>query len=484
MDEPGPKLEVTPWVRRLLDAQGISISEKEAFWWGVHLARFLTYCRRRGESNDLVASCRAFLEEMRQQVPPPSDFQITQTRQALQVFVRGVENWHWSSRGKGGEGPHFRLKAPVMIPSGVAAVDGAGITASGKGRTGAARTAIAHGNAVAPIASGAGSGGEVDVDALLSLLQRAIRVSHYALRTEQTYMDIVRRFLAYTGKVSVAELGAIHVRRFLEYLALERRVAASTQNQAWSAVLFFYRRVLERDLEEMGDTVRAKRGRRLPVVLSRDEMRRLLAFTEGTSGLMLRLVYGTGLRLMECLRLRVKEVDFDRSAILVRGGKGNKDRSVMLPETIKPMLKQHFERLQALHKSDREAGIAGVWLPDALSIKYPRAGVEWGWQWVFPAKGISEDPRSGISRRHHVHDNTLHKAVKAATQRAGIAKPVSCHTLRHSFATHLLESGADIRTVQELLGHESVETTQIYTHVMQKPGLGVRSPLDGMGPDG
>jgi integron integrase len=193
---------------------------------------------------------------------------------------------------------------------------------------------------------------------------------------------------------------------------------------------------------------------------------------------MLRLLYGAGLRLTECIRLRVKEVDFERGVILVRDGKGGKDRSVMLPESARAGLEQHFERLRVLWEQDRAAEVDGVWLPDALERKYPNAGKEWGWQWVFPAKGISVDPRSGRSRRHHVSDNTLHKMVKLAAQRAGIAKPVSAHTLRHSFATHLLENGVDIRTVQDLMGHSSVETTQVYTHVMQKPGLGVRSPLD------
>jgi integron integrase len=208
-------------------------------------------------------------------------------------------------------------------------------------------------------------------------------------------------------------------------------------------------------------------------------MRRLLAQVEGTPAMMLGLLYGAGLRLMECLRLRVKEVDFDRGVVMVRDGKGGKDRVVMLPQVLRAGLADHVERLQERWRKDVSAGVDGVWLPGALEVKYPSAGREWGWQWLFPAKGFSVDPRSGRERRHHLSDNALHRTVKVAAQRAGIVKPVSCHTLRHSFATHLLEAGTDIRTVQELLGHASVETTQIYTHVMQKPGMGVRSPLDG-----
>ena len=269
------------------------------------------------------------------------------------------------------------------------------------------------------------------------------------------------------------------MKTYLEHLAVERGVSASTQNQAFSAILFMFRRVLGRELGQLGETLRAHRVRRLPVVLSRDEIQRLLAATEGTPGLMMGLLYGTGMRLMECLRLRVQEVDFGRGTILIRAGKGNKDRTVMLPGKLREPLEAHFVRLRGLHEADRKAGLPGVALPYALEVKYPRAGLEWGWQWVFPSKEPGIDPRTGIRRRHHLHENSLQKAVKTATAAAGIAKPVSCHVFRHSFATHLLENGTDIRTVQDLLGHNFVETTQIYTHVMQKPGLGVRSPLDG-----
>ena len=313
-------------------------------------------------------------------------------------------------------------------------------------------------------------------------MRRLLRVKHYGVRTEETYLGWARRFRdAFAGR-AMAQLGEMEVRRFLEDLAIVRQVAASTQNQAFSALLFLFEEVLGRSLGEMSETVRAKRGRRLPVVLDKAEVQRLLAVGEGTTGLMMRLLYGTGMRLMECVRLRVKEVDLARRQILVRAGKGNKDRMLMVPESLIPQLKNHLARLEVLFGADRTGQVGGVWLPGALEVKYPTAGQEFAWQWLFPAKGLSVDPRTKMRRRHHVHEATLQHAVKQATALAGIKKPVSCHTLRHSFATHLLEAGVDIRTVQALLGHNSVETTQIYTHVMQNPGgVGVKSPLDALG---
>lgn len=274
------------------------------------------------------------------------------------------------------------------------------------------------------------------------------------------------------------EMGPTQVRAFLTHLAVNHRVSASTQNQALNAIVFMYRNVVGRDPGEIGAFGRAKRPKRLPTVLTRDEVKRVLAHLEGTYGLMARLLYGTGMRLMECVRLRIKDVDFTRGTITVRSGKGDKDRTTILPESIREQLEAHIERLCGLFAKDREANLRGVELPQALEVKSPNAGISWAWQWVFPARGVSRDPRSGIVRRHHLLEDGLQRAMKRAVQLAKLSKPASCHTLRHSFATHLLESGTDIRTVQDLLGHSDVSRTQIYTHVMAKPGLGVRSPLD------
>jgi len=274
-------------------------------------------------------------------------------------------------------------------------------------------------------------------------------------------------------------MGAAEVRKFLTHLAVNRGVAASTQNQALNAIVFMYREVLRREPGEFGEFQHAKRPKRLPTVLTKAEVQRVLAHFDGTHGLMARLLYGTGMRLMECVRLRIKDVDFARATITVRSGKGDKDRATMLPEAVRQPLQEHIDRLQVLYEQDRAANVPGVELPHAFAVKSPHAGISWPWQWVFPARNLSRDPRSGIVRRHHVLEDGLQRAMKQAVRLAEISKPASCHTLRHSFATHLLETGTDIRSVQDLLGHSDVSTTMIYTHVMIKPGLGVRSPLDG-----
>ena len=450
-------------VRRILDSAGVHPSDTEAFWLGVHMEQFVAHARKHGELLDVRAAAEAYVAFVRAGTNYWPDWRLDQLKQALTLFIRGTEGWRWVSPND--------LRGPSVFPVGPKGwVLRYRVRASG---------VVEAANVAGSGAAETGKGGVVDSAALLDALRRALRLNHYSLRTEQTYLEVTRRFLAFTNPTSVADIGAESVRRFLEHLAVDRQVAASSQNQAFSALLYFCRKVLGRELEGLGEVARAKRGRRLPEVLSREEVRRMLAAAEGMPGLMLRLIYGSGLRLMECLRLRIKDVDFARATVTVRSGKGDKDRVVMLPESLRPGLQEHRSRLEVLWRQDREAGLDGVWMPDALDEKAPNAGKELAWQWFFPAKSLSPDPRSERKRRHHLSDNALHKAVKVAAERAGIAKPVSCHTLRHSFATHLLENGTDIRTVQDLLGHESVETTQIYTHVMQSPGMGVRSPLDG-----
>ena len=313
---------------------------------------------------------------------------------------------------------------------------------------------------------------------LLDQARDACRLRHYSLRTERAYVGWIRRFILANSKRHPREMGAAEVSAFLTTLATEGHVAASTQNQALAALLFLYRVVLETDLPWLQDVVRAKRPRRVPVVLSRDEVKCLLAALDGVYWLMAGLLYGSGMRLMECLRLRVKDLDFARNEITVRAGKGDKDRRVPLPATLREALQRQIERARLLHQRDLADGRGAARLPYALSRKYPNAGREFGWQFVFPSAKLSRDLLDGVIRRHHLDEAGLQRAMKQALHTVGIVKPASCHTLRHSFATHLLESGADIRTVQELLGHKDVTTTQIYTHVLNRGGQGVLSPLD------
>lgn len=313
---------------------------------------------------------------------------------------------------------------------------------------------------------------------LLEQVRSRLRVKHYSIRTERSYVDWIKRFIWFHGKRHPKDMGAPELEAFLSHLAVDRNVSASTQNQAKSALLFLYREVLGVELTWLENVTQAKAPKRLPVVLTAAEAQQVMLQLEGTLGLMAGLLYGSGLRLMECVRLRVKDVEFSRHEILVREGKGNKDRVTMLPLSIAEPLKQHLVRVKALHDQDVTNGYGEVYLPNALAKKYPNAGREWGWQYVFPSRVLSMDPRSGVMRRHHADEKALQRAMKRAVAEAGIVKPATPHSLRHSFATHLLEGGYDIRTVQELLGHKDVATTMIYTHVLNKGGRGVVSPLD------
>jgi integron integrase len=313
---------------------------------------------------------------------------------------------------------------------------------------------------------------------LLDRVRHAIETRHYSRRTEKAYVHWIKRYIFFHAKRHPAEMGTAEVTAFLNHLAREREVAAATQNQALSAVLFLYKEVLGQPLPWLDDLERVKKPARLPAVLTRSEVQRLLANMSGVKWLMASLLYGAGLRLRECLKLRVKDIDFEYRQIVVREGKGAKDRVTMLPESVRVPLQKHLVYAKSLHEADLAAGFGDVELPDALARKFPRAQYEWAWKFVFPSHKLSTDPRTGVIRRHHVYENYVIRGVKNATRAARIDKHVSCHTLRHSFATHLLEGGYDIRTVQELLGHSDVSTTMIYTHVLNKGGRGVKCPLD------
>ena len=314
---------------------------------------------------------------------------------------------------------------------------------------------------------------------LLDQVRDQLRLKHYSLRTEQAYVGWIRRYIIFHGKRHPAEMGKAELETFLTSLAVQRNVSASTQAQALSALLFLYKDVLGLQFPWLDDVTRAKKPVRLPTVLTADEVRLLLKYLDDPlMDLIVRLLYGTGMRLLECLRLRVKDVEFTRREIVVREGKGNKDRVTMLPDSLADRLRAQMAFVKGQHTQDLAVNRGEVWLPNALAVKYPNASRALAWQYVFPAEGFSVDPRSGAVRRHHVDEKRVQRAVKRAAERAQLVKPVSPHTLRHSFATHLLEAGYDIRTVQELLGHKDVATTMIYTHVLNKGGRGVTSPLD------
>lgn len=315
---------------------------------------------------------------------------------------------------------------------------------------------------------------------LLDQVITKLRTKHYSLRTEKVYVDWIKRFIWFHDKRHPQEMGAPQVEAFLSHLAVDRSVSASTQNQAKSALLFLYKEVLQIELPWLTEVTQAKVPKRLPVVLARDEVQAVLTRLDGTSWLITSLLYGSGLRMMECLRLRVKDLDLTRREILVREGKGFKDRVTMLPVSLVEPLRLHLQKVKSLHDADLATGYGEVYMPMALDKKYPNAGKSWSWQYVFPSGKLSVDPRSGVVRRHHVDEKAIQRAMKKAVAAAGITKLATPHTLRHSFATHLLEGGYDIRTVQELLGHSDVSTTMIYTHVLNKGGRGVASPLDNL----
>jgi len=316
---------------------------------------------------------------------------------------------------------------------------------------------------------------------LMDQVRQVLRYHHYAYRTENTYCDWIVRYIKYFGaQKHPRDMGKTEIDAYLSHLATERKVSASTQRQALNAIIFLYRRVLDQPIEEQIEPTRAKRHPRPPVVMTKGEIQRVLAHMQGIHLLMAKMLYGAGLRLMECIRLRVQDLDFERGLIYVRSAKGNKDRTTLLPKSIQPEMRRQVEKAKCLHDEDLAQGYGEVYLPDALARKYPHASREFRWQYVFPAKKRSVDPRTAVERRHHVLESGLQKAVKVAVDRAGITKRVGCHTFRHSFATHMLEDGVNIRVLQELMGHADVKTTEIYTHVMEKDISATVSPLDSM----
>ena len=313
---------------------------------------------------------------------------------------------------------------------------------------------------------------------LFDQCREVFRFYHYSLRTEETYLQWIKRFILFHQKRHPREMGALELTAFLSDLASVGRVAPATQAQALNAIVFLYRDVLLHPLGDLGEWGRCTRPKHFPTVLSQAHVTKLLACAPAPQQLVLRLLYGTGMRLLEGLRLRVQDLSPERGQITIRDGKGFKDRITMFPDALRDPLKEHLIKVRQLADRDRTTNVAGVYLPYALERKYPNAGTQWGWQWVFPASSLSKDPLSGVTRRHHVHETTIQRAMKEAVKRSGLERKVSCHTLRHSFATHLLEAGYDIRTIQQILGHKDVATTMIYTHVTKQPGVGVQSPLD------
>lgn len=433
---------MSPLERAKQIAAGMARSEKDAHWLGVRMENFSRGRAQRVGSVTSAEVCDYLEQLMRNGV---ADWQVKQALDAIVLLLR-----HGYQRDDLGV-PELREAWGERLNQRV------GISVAG------------------PQAEQAGQPQDV-----VTRIRRVLRVAHYALKTEKAYTQWWERFAEFAESRSSEEYGPDDVRAFLEHLAVERQVSAATQKQALNALVFVFGQVLGRPLGSLGDWTIAKSSRRLPCVLTVAEVQKVLSHLQGVPALVAQLLYGSGLRVTEALRLRFKDVDFEKGQILVRDGKGEKDRVTMLPQSIHEPLLEHLRGVWRLHQSDLSVGGGNVQLPYALAVKYPNAEREWCWQYCFPAPGLSKDPRSGAIRRHHLHESTVQRAMTVAVRKANISKPANCHALRHSFATHLLEFNYDIRTVQELLGHSDVATTMIYTHVMNRPGVAVRSPLDGM----
>ncbi|MEM7147165.1 MAG: integron integrase [Verrucomicrobiota bacterium] len=446
------------WLDRLLTTEAPSLQQSDRKWWRIRILSFLKYCREYPETHghEVVHIAKGYLSSLTED-PAQKSWQIDQARECLRVFIRGIENWHWD-QGK----PRFRVKTRFSSYGNGVDLNESTLSSS-KSQKKEQPDSSTH---------------PIPIDWKQKLL-KSLRVQHYARRTEQSYVSWSLRFVKFCENQNNASVCFPQdARHYLEQLATQSKVTAATQNQAFSALLFFHRTLWNEDLQDMRSTIRARRSTHLPTVLSAQEIRTILKHLTGTMRMISELLYGCGLRVSECVNLRIKDVDFTRMTVEVRAGKGRKDRFVMLPNTTAPALQEHLARCQALWETDRTNNQPGVALPDALERKMPKAGKTWPWFWVFPSKNISRDPLSNVMRRHHIHASSVQKALQNAAAKAKIPRRVTCHVLRHSFATQLLENGTDIRTVQELMGHTNLETTQIYTHVMKKPGLGTKSPLD------
>jgi integron integrase len=412
--------------------------------WAAMYERYIGRSASNGNDQEALAG---FLDSLAHRY---EDWQVKQARQAVQFFL-------YYSRDQ----DNRRRKAPIDSASGPPT--GQAVAASASGEAGPAM-----------------GGNPSSTEWLEQETIRLMRLKHMALRTEKTYLAWIMRFRAFTAAISLAELSEEHLKHYLSYLAVDRKVSAATQRQAFNALLFLYRNVLSREIIGLGTVIPSRKPRRLPVILTKGELQEIFRHLSGLHRLIASVIYGGGLRLHECLDLRVKDVDFGRGCLVVRAGKGDKDRETVLPERAATELKQHLVRVRSLYERDRRRSLVGVWVPESLARKYTGAAKEWGWFWVFPSSKLSIEPGSNVVRRHHLYPTTFQKAFQQAVRKAGIAKRATVHTLRHSFATHLVERGYDIRTIQELLGHADVSTTMIYTHVAVKNKLGVSSPLDSL----
>lgn len=453
------------WERFLEALDSVRIRSERARWYVRRVEQYLADHPRVAWPHHEAAHVQQWLERKRVS-ERFTDWQFAQMVDALEVAFKEILRAPWAAAF---DWVGWRMVGQPRPASLSKPTPGTPATDGSSSATPAARVAVAA--VVSPVSSRRGA-------STLERLATEIRRRGYSIRTEQAYTQWVVRFAQFHGADDASTLGGADIVRFLEHLAVERSVAVNTQNQALNALVFLYSQVLNKPLGELENFARAQRPRRLPVVLTRDQVRSLISHIASTHQLMARLIYGTGMRLMECVRVRVKDIDFDYHQIIVRDGKGAKDRVVPLPEILDKALISHLRSVRETHDEDRRRGFGEVYLPDALLVKFPAAGREWLWQWAFPSARLSIDPRSGKARRHHLHENGLQRAIKLAAHAAGIDKKVSTHTLRHSFATHLLEAGYDIRTVQELLGHSDVSTTMIYTHVLNRGGRAVKSPLD------